>query len=127
MTMDQVVLTEEKLEHLLSEPTPEVIAALSRMPGDLLLLGVAGKMGPSLARMARRAANAAGGERRVFGVSRFSSGGETAFQACGVETIRCVLLHDDLSRLPDAAHVVFMTGRKFGTAGDSAQTWAMNS
>src|SRR5262249_16448651 len=59
--------------------------------------------------------------------SRFSSGGEDALRAHGIETIRCDLLHDDLGRLPDAALVVFLTGRKFGTAGDSSQTWAMNS
>jgi nucleoside-diphosphate-sugar epimerase len=125
--MNPAPLAEDRLEDLLSEPTPEAIAALGRLPGDLVLLGVAGKMGPTLARMARRASDAAGGKRRVIGVSRFSSGGEAALQAHGVETIRCDLLHDDLARLPDAAHVFFLPGRKFGTAGESAQTWAMNS
>ena len=125
--MDPAPRTEESLEDLLSEPAPEVVATLRRFPGDLVLLGVAGKMGPTLARMARRAADAAGGSRRVVGVARFSSGGENALQAHGIETVRCDLLHDDLAQLPDAPNVIFLTGRKFGTAGDSAATWAMNS
>jgi nucleoside-diphosphate-sugar epimerase len=127
MTIDSAPRTEPELEDLLSEPTPEVVDTLRRLPGDLVLLGVAGKMGPTLARMARRACDAAGRTRRVIGVSRFSSGGEDALRAHGIETVRCDLLHEDLARLPDAAVVIFLTGRKFGTAGDSAATWAMNS
>src|SRR6476620_4316670 len=63
---------EEVLEDLLSEPTPEVVETLSRLSGDILILGVAGKMGPSLARMARRAFDVAGVGRRVIGAARFS-------------------------------------------------------
>src|SRR2546423_1352055 len=82
-----------QLEDLLSEPSAGVIEALSRLEGDILVLGVAGKMGPSLARMACRASQAAGIRRRVIGVSRFSAPGqEQQLQACGIETIRCDLL-----------------------------------
>lgn len=119
--------TEGDLEAALSEPTPEVIETFRRLPGDIMLLGVGGKMGLSLARMARRAADAAGVSRRVLGVSRFSGGGEAAFHVRGVETIRCDLLNDDeLKQLPDAANIVFMTGKKFGSTDDMASTWAMN-
>jgi nucleoside-diphosphate-sugar epimerase len=122
------VRTEADLETLLSEPTPEVIATLARLDGDIVVLGAAGKMGPSLARMAKRATDAAATRRRVIGVSRFSSGGEDAFRNHGVETIRCDLLNEDeVARLPDAPNIVFMTGRKFGSTGDEATTWAMNS
>jgi nucleoside-diphosphate-sugar epimerase len=120
--------TEAQLEERLSEPTPEVIELLGRLPGNIVLLGVAGKMGPTLARMARRASDAAGVRRRVIGVSRFSSENRHAFEAHGVETIPCDLLdEDDVARLPDAPNVIFMTGRKFGSTGDEATTWAMNS
>ncbi len=121
------IRSEDDLELALSEPTPEVVETLRRLPGDIMLLGIGGKMGLSLARMARRAADAAGVSRRVLGVSRFSGGGEAAFHACGVETIRCDLLNDDeLQQLPDAANIVFMTGKKFGSNEDMASTWAMN-
>ncbi|HEV7224349.1 MAG TPA: NAD(P)-dependent oxidoreductase [Pirellulales bacterium] len=120
--------TEAQLEAWLSEPTPEVIETLARLPGDLVLLGVAGKMGPTLARMAKRAFDAAGIRRRVIGVARFSDGGQAELEAHGVETIRCDLLNeDDVARLPDAANVIFMTGRKFGSTGDEPLTWAMNA
>jgi nucleoside-diphosphate-sugar epimerase len=123
-----LIQSEEILDDLLSEPTPAVIQTLGRLPGDILLLGVAGKMGPSLARMARRASDAAGVRRRVIGVSRFSSGDEAGLRAFGIETIRCDLLNDDeVVSLPDAANVIFMTGRKFGSTGGEALTWAMNS
>src|SRR3954447_13965459 len=119
--------TEEQLDDLLSEPTPEVIDTLARLPGDLIVLGVAGKMGPTLARMARRASDAAGVRRRVIGVARFSAGGEEALRSHGVEAVRGDLLDADaVGRLPEAANVVFMAGRKFGTAGGAAATWATN-
>src|SRR5262245_6876294 len=118
---------ETELEDALSEPTPQVIETLSRHAGDIVFLGAAGKMGPSLARMAKRASDAAGVKRRVFAVSRFSSGGEEAFTAHGVYVIRCDLLNEsEVARLPDAPNVVYMPGRKFGSTGDEGTTWAIN-
>ena len=120
--------TEAELEERLSEPTPELVEALVGLPGDIVVLGVAGKMGPTLARMARRAADAVGVRRRVIGVARFSDGGEAALRAHGVETVRCDLLDAAaVARLPDAANVVFLAGRKFGSTGDEAATWAVNA
>jgi hypothetical protein len=122
------IRSDSELDDALSEPTPEVVATLARLEGDIILLGAGGKMGPSLARMARRASDAAGIRRRVIAVSRFSGGGEKAFNDHGVETIRCDLLSgDDVAKLPHAANVIFMTGKKFGSTGDEAATWAMNS
>jgi nucleoside-diphosphate-sugar epimerase len=118
---------EAQLEDALSEPTPQLIETLARHPGDIVLLGAAGKMGPSLARMARRTSDASGTKRRVVAVSRFSSGGEEAFTAHGVETIRCDLLNEsEVAKLPDAPNVVYMPGRKFGSTGDESTTWAIN-
>ena len=118
----------EQLEDLLSEPDQGVLDTLSRLDGDLLVLGAAGKMGPTLARMARRASDAAGVRRRVFAVSRFSApGGEARLRAHGVETIRCDLLDpQQLAALPEVPNVLALAVMKFGATGQEALTWAMN-
>jgi nucleoside-diphosphate-sugar epimerase len=97
---------------------------LARAPGDILVLGVAGKMGPTLARMAKRAAP----ERRVIGVARFSDPkAREALERSGVEALACDLLdRDAIAALPRAPNVVFMAGMKFGSTGQQALTWAMN-
>jgi nucleoside-diphosphate-sugar epimerase len=119
--------TEEQLEDALSAPTDAVVEVLGGLRGDIILLGVAGKMGPSLARMARRGSDAAGVRRRVIGVSRFSSGGEEALRAHGVEAIGCDLRDpEQVARLPDADNVVYLAGKKFGSTGDETTTWVMN-
>lgn len=116
------------LEDLLSEPTPAAVERLRRLDGDIIILGVAGKMGPTLARMARRASDLAGVSRRVIGVSRFNSATqEESLRRNGIETIRCDLLDETaVSQLPDAANVIFMAGRKFGSSGCEPLTWATN-
>lgn len=117
------------LEQLLSEPSAAAIDAMRRVDGDVVVLGVAGKMGPTLARMARRALDAAGVSSRVIGVSRFSAPGQQhALEQHGIETMRCNLLDEgSLTRLPDARNVVFMAGRKFGSTDNASYTWAMNT
>ncbi|MGD8240780.1 MAG: NAD(P)-dependent oxidoreductase [Armatimonadota bacterium] len=120
----------EQLEDVLSQPTPEVVAALAELEGDLLILGVGGKIGPSLARMAQRALNEAGAsDRRVIGVDLFPAP-ETRddLQAAGIEAVTCELLDPDaLAALPDAPNIIFMAGRKFGSSGAEWLTWALNS
>ena len=118
-----------QLEDLLSEPTEGVIRTLGSLEGDIVILGVAGKMGPTLARMAKRASEAAGVKRRVIGASRFSSLSlKNQLQSWGIETVRCDLLDPaSLARLPDAHSVVFMAGMKFGSTGHEWLTWAINS
>jgi nucleoside-diphosphate-sugar epimerase len=127
MNLPSTLPNETDLEARLSEPTPEVVATVSRLQGDVMLLGVAGKMGPSLARMTRRASDTAGVQRRVIGVARFSAGGRDALEAHGIETIACDLLDEDaLARLPDAPNVLYLAGFKFGASGQQAHLWAMN-
>ena len=117
------------LEDLLSEPSAAAIDAMRRVEGDVMILGVAGKMGPTLARMARRALDAAGVSGRVTGVSRFSDPEQRrALEQQGIGTVQCDLLDaDSLARLPDAPNVIFMAGRKFGSTGDESYTWALNT
>jgi len=114
----------EALEEFMSRPTPALEADLAKTQGDILILGVGGKMGPTLARMAKRAAP----QRRVVGVARFTEPGlRDRLGAWGVECVACDLLERAaLERLPRAPNVVFMAGHKFGAAGNAAFTWAMN-
>jgi nucleoside-diphosphate-sugar epimerase len=113
---------------MLSRPLDYVIDALAKTSGDIIVLGVAGKMGPTLARMAKRAIDETGGKRRVIGVARFSNPIEQEkLQAWGIETIAADLLNEDqLSALPDAPNVIYMAGMKFGATGNEGLTWAMN-
>ena len=125
-TIDSV----EDLENLLSAPTEAVIQTMAALEGDLVILGVGGKMGPTLARMSKRASDLAGVERRVVGVSRFSAspGLEQRLNAWGIETYHCDLLDAQAyAQLPDAANVVYMAGLKFGSTGKESMTWAMNA
>ncbi|WP_435005068.1 NAD-dependent epimerase/dehydratase family protein [Tundrisphaera lichenicola] len=117
------------LDDLLSTPDEDVIEALGRVEGDILVLGVSGKMGPTLARMALRGSELAGVRRRVFGVARFSDeAAESSLLEHGIETIRCDLLDPvALDRLPDAPNVIFMAGMKFGSTGREGMTWAINT
>jgi len=119
----------EMLEEVLSEPSQGVIETIGRLEGDIIVLGAGGKMGPTLARMAKRASEAAGANKRIIAVSRFSSSDEEAkLNAAGIETIRCDLLdREGLEKLPDVQNVVYMAGMKFGSTGKEPLTWAMNS
>jgi hypothetical protein len=112
------------LEEFMTRPSPALAADLERAPGDILILGVGGKMGPTLARMAKRAAPG----RRVVGVARFSEKGlREKLEGQGVECIACDLLdRGSLEKLPRLPNLVFMAGHKFGAAGNAAFTWAMN-
>ena len=123
--------TEDALDELLSRPRRETIDALRAAPGDVVVLGAGGKMGPTLTRMLVRAAeqaDAGAARRRIIAVSRWSSSGAAAaLRARGIETVSCDLLDRvDVEKLPDAPNVVFMAGQKFGTSGAPATTWAMN-
>jgi nucleoside-diphosphate-sugar epimerase len=118
----------DELESHLSTPTAGVIETLRRIPGDILVLGVGGKMGPTLARMAKRASELAGTPRRVIGVSRFSDPAlRTRLNESGIETISCNLLDEhEVTRLPEAPLVISMAGFKFGADANPSLTWAMN-
>ena len=119
----------EELDEALSRPSAADIEAMAALEGDLLILGVSGKMGPSLAGLAKRASGQSGRHRRIIGAARFSSpGSRQAVEKLGVETAACDLLdREALAALPDCANVIFMTGHKFGTAENQPITWATNT
>ena len=129
VSLDSTIEGIEQLEEQLSQPPSGVVEAMRRLNGDIIVLGVAGKMGPSLARMARRASDLAGVQRRIIGVARFSSdGAEAGLQRHGIETIRADLLDEEaLRRLPDSPNVLYLAGMKFGATGQESLTWAMNT
>lgn len=129
LTPEADPVTEAALEELLSRPVPEVVDAMRRIRGDIVVLGVAGKMGPSLARLALRASRDAGVARRVIGVARFTDPAiRRDLDAAGVDTIACDLFdRGALDDLPEADNIIYMAGRKFGTGGDAAATWATNA
>ena len=108
---------------MLSAPTPGVVRALGELPGDIIVLGAGGKMGPSLARMAKRASDAAGVQRKVIAVSRFTDKRILAdLRTAGVEAIAADLMDEgQLGSLPEAPNVVYMAGTKFGTTGNEPQ------
>jgi nucleoside-diphosphate-sugar epimerase len=118
-----------ELEEFLSQPSEADIRAIARLDGDLLILGAGGKMGPSLARRARRAADKAGVHKNIIAVARFSENHLRASMTSeGIETLAVDLLEPGaLSKLPDVPNVIFMAARKFGTTGSEDLTWAMNT
>ncbi|MBI1389768.1 MAG: epimerase [bacterium] len=117
--------SEEELDDSLSTPTERVVECLRSLEGDLLILGAGGKMGPTLAIMARRALPP---ERKVIAVSRFlKKEPQLSLLRHGVETISCDLMNRTaLDRLPKPPNVIYMAGRKFGSHGREWDTWAMN-
>ncbi len=118
----------QELEDLLTVPTPEVVELMGRLSGNLIVLGAGGKMGLTLARMARRAADEANATLRVIAVSRFSDANvRERLEACGVETIPSDLLDERaVAALPDVENVVYMPGFKFGADSHPEQAWAIN-
>lgn len=115
----------EELEDVMTAPTDGLVQTLRGVPGDIMVLGVGGKMGPTLARLAKRAAP----HKRVIGVARFSEAGlKDSLERHGIECIAADLSsREALARLPDVPNIVFMAGRKFGSSGSEWLTWAMNA
>jgi nucleoside-diphosphate-sugar epimerase len=124
----EAIRDEAALDELLSRPSEALTTMMARLEGDVMVLGVAGKMGLTLSTMAARAIQAAGSDRRVIGVARFSDPESRAYLAArDVETIRCDLLdRRAVAALPRVKNVIYMVGRKFGTGGQEHLTWATN-
>lgn len=124
--IDSAPTSEDSLEARLAAPDEETVAALEQLDGDIVILGAGGKMGPTVARMARRALHDR--TRRVIAVSRFSDAAAAAqLETDGVEVIRADLADPRaVALLPFAPNVVWMAGQKFGTTGDPVGTWTHN-
>lgn len=123
------ITNEEELEELLSRPSNEVIEMFSRIEGDLMFLGINGKIGLSLASMAKRACEKAGVSKKIYGVSRFGSSEQRKnIESIGIKTIRGDLLDSGfLKSLPKVKNVFFLAGTKFGAENNLPGIWAINS
>lgn len=121
--------TEAKLDEMLTTPSYKLIQDISRLDGDLMVLGAGGKMGPTLCVLAKKALQAAGVEKEVYAVSRFSDPIVSAYLSeNSVKMISCDMLAPHaLEDLPDAKNIIYMAGKKFGTNGNEYATWAMNT
>ena len=119
----------QTLEQELTKPSLALIEDIKKIDGDIMMLGIGGKMGPSMGKLAVDAIKAAGISKKVIGVSRFSDEkAKLALEAVGIETITCDLLNDaELQALPDVKNIIYLAGNKFGTTGKEGFTWAMNA
>jgi nucleoside-diphosphate-sugar epimerase len=129
MPTQAVIRSVQELEDRLARPSAALLEELARLDGDIMLLGVGGKMGPSLARLAVNAIREAGLDKKVIGVSRFSNEAlKQELIEAGVEVIAADLSDDSALRaLPDTKNILYMAGNKFGTTGNEHFTWMMNA
>lgn len=129
LSYPEKISTEEQLEELLSRPGKEVIEMISRIDGDLIFLGIAGKIGKSLAMMAKRACDEAGIKKRIIGVSMFESKEQQEkLEKAGIQTIHGDLLDTKFTdSLPKAMNVFYLAGMKFGSVDNLSLTWAINT
>ena len=111
------------------KPSEALLADITRVNGDIMILGVGGKMGPALARLAKQSIDIAGVKKNIIGVARFSERSiQAELDSLGVKTIEADLLDEQqLKNLPDAENILYLAGTKFGTTGKEPLTWAMNS
>lgn len=118
-----------ELEDQILAPSASLVADIKKIEGDIMLLGIGGKMGPSMGKLALRAIREAGINKRVIGVSRFSdSTVKNQLEQIGIETISCDLLNpQELQQLPQVSNIIYLAGHKFGTTGREDFTWAMNT
>ena len=129
MTLPLEIRNEQELDELLTQPPPTLVEFIGTVTSPLVILGAAGKMGPSLAVLAKRAANQARHDLEVIAVSRFTNPkAEELLQTRGVKTVRADLIkREEVQRLPDSQNIIYLVGLKFGTAQNPGATWAMNT
>lgn len=119
----------DKLEEQMITPSASLVESVKDLTDDILILGVSGKMGVTLARLLKNAINQAGLAHKVYGVARFSDEkSREVLENHGIETIKADFLNDeDLQKLPKVRHVIYMVGYKFGATGNEPYTWAINA
>jgi len=127
--LPEAIRDEQELEEVLTRPGKELVEFIKSVSSPLLILGAGGKMGPTLAALAKRAAGEAGHALDVVAVSTFSNRSARKWlQQRGVKTISADLLEgQEIKKLPEARDIIYMVGLKFGTAQNPAATWAANT
>ncbi len=129
MDLPERIETEEQLDDLLTRPSPGLVALAGGLRGTVAMIGAGGKMGSTFAVRLSRAIREAGADARVTAVSRFSdSSRQVELERRGIATVAADVMEGaQVDALPDADYVVYLVGRKFGTTGDEAETWATNT
>jgi nucleoside-diphosphate-sugar epimerase len=119
----------QQLEENLSRPSEDIIKIVEKLDGDILILGVAGKMGPSIAKMLKRSIDKKNLKNKVIGISRFSDEKvRETLNKSGIETIKCDLLEEtSFKKFPASKNIIYLTGMKFGSTGKESLTWAVNT
>jgi nucleoside-diphosphate-sugar epimerase len=127
--LPQTIETEVELDDVLTRPSLALVGFIRNVSSPLLVLGAGGKMGPSLAVLAKRAAESANHSLDVIAVSRFSNPANRKWlESKGVKTESVDLLDSKaLARLPSCRNLIYLVGQKFGTAQNPASTWVMNT
>jgi len=127
--LPEIIESVKQLEEVMTVPSAAVIDLMKRLDGDIMILGIAGKMGITLGQTALRACRQAGVSKRILGVSRFSdTSSKEQLEKLGIETIACDLLdRNAVDRLPRIKNILYLAGKKFGTDGAEDKTWAMNT
>src|SRR4030095_8799450 len=125
MALPDRISTDAELEDILTVPSEADLDCVSRLRGDVLVIGASGKMGPSLACRSHRATRKAGSAARVIAASRFSTSDTRGrLEADGIRTLACDLLDPrQIADLPRCENVLFLAGRKFGTRDRTDLTW----
>ena len=125
-TLPETIPDIAALDDLLCRPSQALIDDLAKVDGDIMILGVAGKMGPTLARprQSRRCPTAASSASRASAIPA----SKDWLQARGIEThrLRPARSRPRSRRCRRRRNIVFMAGRKFGAEGNPSLTWAMN-
>lgn len=123
------MITEQMLDEMLVTPSEGLVEDIKKIDGDIMIVGAGGKVGPSMCVLAKNAIRKAGIEKRVIAVSRFTDEIATKFLNDNeIETVPMDLLEEgNVAKLENVKNIIFTAGRKFGTDGGEALTWAMNT
>jgi nucleoside-diphosphate-sugar epimerase len=122
-----LIETEDQIEQIMTDPRPEVVSSLSKLDGDIMILGGGGKMGPTLTKLVKNCINSGNLKKKVISVDKiFSPSLQKDFKKNDIDFIECDLLNN-IDQLPEVPNIVFMAGMKFGTSGNSSVTWALNT
>jgi hypothetical protein len=124
-----MIRTEDELTEVMTRPRRQLIEFMPTLKSPLVILGAGGKMGPTLAILARRAADAAHCPLDIVAVSRFSDVKvRRQLESHDIQTLSAdLMVRPAFDSLPNTDNLLYLVGLKFGTTADPARTWAINT
>jgi len=125
----EIITDEAQLDSVLTTPSAALREFIPQVSSPLVILGAGGKMGPTLAVLAKHAADLAGHPLEVIAVSRYSNDTTRHWlENNDVQTLTVDLVKfSEWSKLPDSENVIYLIGQKFGTEENPGLTWALNT